>query len=171
MQRNILTELKERRSVREFTSDAVSEIDLMTVIEAGSWAPSAGNSQPWRFVIIRDKGIISLLSELTVYSTIVAESQALIAIFLEYDLEFDEVQAQQSVGAVMQNMLLTADSIGLGAVWLGEIRENGKSVNRELAIPEQYELAAMMAIGYPAHRNQKSHRKNVNDFILKQIGG
>lgn len=163
--------IKERRSVREFTVDPVSKVDLMTIIEAGTWAPSANNYQPWRFVCIQDGSLRSLISEFTVYSTIVSQCQALIAVYLDKNAAFEEIHDQQSTGAVVQNMLLTADSLGLGAVWLGEVRKNGEAVSRELGIGDQYELAAILAIGYPAHRNQKSHRKNVNDFILKHIGG
>jgi nitroreductase len=163
--------IKERRSVREFTVDPVSELDLMTIIEAGIWAPSAKNNQPWKFVCVQDGSVRALLSDYTVYSTIIAQCQALIAVYLDKALSFEEVQDQQSVGAVVQNMLLTTDSLGLGAVWLGEVRKNAIEFNKELGISDQYELAAMLAIGYPAHRNQKSHRKTVNDFILKNIGG
>jgi nitroreductase len=65
------------------------------------------------------------------------------------------------------NILLTAESLGLGTVWLGQIVKNKHEVNAELGISSRYDLMAV-AVGYPAHRNQKSHRKSVNDFILKK---
>jgi len=78
---------------------------------------------------------------------------------------------QQSVEAALQNMLLAAESLGLGAVWIGELQGSRDRINTELGIAQRYQLAAMLAIGYPAHRNQRSYRKHVNDFILKTIGG
>ena len=174
MRTGLLQELKERRSVREFTDEPVSELDLASIIEGGAWAPSAKNTQPWKFVLIQDGGLRSILSELTLYSTIVINCKALIAVYLETpegSSTLDKIQNHQSAGAVVQNMLLVAESLGLGGVWIGEVCKNAEKVNKELGVDQKYELAAMVAIGYPAHRNQKSHRKNVNEFILKNIGG
>lgn len=122
-------------------------------------------------MVIHDSSVGALISELSIYSTIIAQSKVLIAVYLDVDNENDDVLVQQSTGAVLQNMMLTAESLGLGSVWLGELRECRDRISIELGMATKYELAAMLAIGYPAHRNQKSHRKNVTDFILKNIGG
>jgi nitroreductase len=168
---DLLQAIRERRSVREFTSDPVSDLDLTTILEAGCWAPSIRNAQPWRYVVIRDDGMRAILSDMCIYSTIIVQCPVLVAVYLDRAIEIDNQLAQQSIGAVIQNMLLTTESLGMGAVWLGDLRDSQDRLSRELGIGEQYQLAAMLAIGYPAHRNQKSHRKHVSECILKTIGG
>lgn len=171
MKSDMLQTIKERRSVREFTAEPVSKLDVMTILEAGSWAPSVRNTQPWKFVVIHDPGIRAILSDQTIYGTMLCQCQVVVAVFLDTEKAGDDELALQSAGAVVQNMLLASDSLGLGAVWLGDLKESRDRITLELGIEEKYRLAAMLAIGYPAHRNQKSHRKHVNDFILKTIGG
>lgn len=171
MHTELLQLIKERRSVREFTSDPVSKIDVMAIVEAGIWAPSAKNNQPWKFVIVNDSSLSSLISEFSVYSSIIAQSKALICVFLDSDVTSSDNLDLYSTGALLQNMVLATESLGLGSVWLGELQECRERIQSELGITDKYELAAILAIGYPAHRNQKSHRKNVSDFILKHIGG
>jgi nitroreductase len=171
MENSILKAIKERRSIREFTTDAVSEKDLVTLVEAAIWAPSGKNNQPWRFVILTDKKVRGHIADLTLYRHIVANCNSLIVVFLDTEAIYDEVKDHQSAGAAIQNILLAAESLGLGAVWLGQILKNKHEVNAELGISARYDLMAVIAVGYPAHRNQKSHRKNVHDFILKKIGG
>lgn len=171
MNTDLLQMIKERRSVREFTHEPVSQIDIMNILEAGSWAPSVKNNQPWKFVVISDPGMRAILSEQTIYSTQISQCQVVIAVYIVNHVDTDMALSHQAVGAAIQNMLLVSESIGLGAVWLGDLNGCGARINCELGIAEKYQLAAMLAIGYPAHRNQKSHRKHINDCILKTIGG
>ncbi|SHO45459.1 nitroreductase family protein [Desulfopila aestuarii] len=171
MHTDLLQVVKERRSVREFTNEPVSQIDIMNILEAGCWAPSVRNNQPWKFVVISDPGMRAILSEHSIYSTIISQCPVVIAVYLEDDKGTSSAMGNQAIGAAIQNMLLVAEDIGLGGVWLGDIQDCRDKINIELGIAEKYNLAAMLAIGYPAHRNQKSHRKHVNDFILKNIGG
>lgn len=171
MDNSILKAIKERRSIREFTSEKVPQRDLMTLVEAATWAPSGKNNQPWRFVILTDEEVRNNIADLTLYRHIVANCSSLIVVFLDTEAIYDEVKDHQSAGAAIQNILLAAESLGLGAVWLGQILKNKHEVNAELGITARYDLMAVIAVGYPAHRNQRSHRKNVNEFILKIIGG
>ena len=76
-----------------------------------------------------------------------------------------------SFGAAIQNMLLTVESLGLGAVWLGQILKNNDQVSSVLNIEERYTLMAVLAIGHPEEKNRKSNRKDLNDFIIKKFGG
>ena len=171
MYTNLLETIKTRRSVREFTAEPVSQLDVMQILEAGSWAPSIHNCQPWKFVVVQDAGVRATLSACTKYSTSVSQCQVIACLFIGLSGNCASEVAHQSAGAAIQNMLLTADDLGLGAVWLGDIQDCREQIRQELGIDAQYQLAAMVAIGYPAHRNQKSHRKHVQDFILKTIGG
>jgi nitroreductase len=169
MPNKILQAIYERRSRRDFTDVPVDMKDLQEIVKAGTWAPSGLNNQPWRFVIVVDPKTRKQLSATTHYSHIVLGAQALIGVFLDAEDVYDRGKDQQSAGACIQNMLLAAESLSLGGVWLGQILKNKEQVNQILAIDERYELMAMLALGYPAHRNQKSNRKDLNHFILKLI--
>lgn len=138
----------------------------MTAIEAASWAPSGLNNQPWRFALIWDKPSQQSLAALTRYSNILQSASVLIAVFLDQEASYDYTKDCQAIGACLQNLLLSLHSMGLGAVWIGEILKNKARVVETLELPGRIELMAIVAVGHPAHRNQKSHRKPMEDLIL-----
>ncbi len=171
MQRQVIDAIRNRRSIREFTDQPVSRDLLLQIITAGIWAPSGLNNQPWRFVIIRDHEINAKLASLTHYTHIVQAAPALIAVYLDQKKMYDPVKDHQAAGACIQNMLLAAHELGLGAVWLGQILKNRDRVNDVLQLTDQFDLMALLAIGYPKHRNQQSRRQPLTDLILHEFGG
>ena len=171
MENKVLEAIRSRRSIREFSKKAVSGELLREIISAGIWAPSGLNNQPWRFVLVRDEGCRKELASLTHYKHIIQAAPALIIVYLDEAEMYDSVKDHQSAGACIQNMLLAAESLGLGAVWLGQILTNKQLVNAVLGLEPKYDLMAVLALGYPSHGNQQSHRKSLSDFILKEIGG
>ena len=160
-----------RRSIREFTDEEVSRDALHNIVAAGIWAPSGLNNQPWRFVLVQDRGTREQLSKHTSYSHIILAARALIVVYLDKDAVYNEVKDYQAAGACIQNMLLAAEELGLGAAWLGQILQNKEQVNELFSLGDTYEMMAVLAIGHPLHRNQKSQRKPLADFILQEIGG
>lgn len=168
---SILEAIKRRRSIREFSAQPVSRELLHQIISAGIWAPSGLNNQPWRFVLVLEPFVKNKLAELTHYSHIILQAPALVAVYLDTREMYDEIKDHQSVGACIQNMLLTVEELGLGAVWLGQILKNKEKVNTLLGIDVLFDLMAVLAVGYPLHRNQQSHRKELAEFIIKEIGG
>jgi len=171
MEQPVQDAIRNRRSIREFTDQPLQRAHLERIIRAGIWAPSGLNNQPWRFVIIRDQPINDKLAVLTSYAHIVHAAPALIAVYLDRDKMYDLVKDHQAAGACMQNMLLAAHELGLGAVWLGQILKSKQKVNEVLQISDQYDLMAVLALGYPQHRNQDSQRQPLEDFILQEFGG
>ena len=161
--------IRKRRSIREFTEDAVSRDDLHRIVKAGIWAPSGLNNQPWRFILVRDQATREELSALTSYSHIIRGSSALIVVFLDKDAMYNEIKDHQAAGSCIQNMLLCVEELGLGAVWLGQILQNKEKVNGVFSLDDNFDLMAVLAIGRPQHRNQKSQRKPLADFILQEI--
>jgi nitroreductase len=163
----VLEAIYSRRSIREFTDEKISSEDLNEIIKAGIWAPSGLNNQPWRFVVIQDEERRKQLSGTTHYSHIVLSASALIAVYLDTGAMYDDVKDHQAAGACIQNMLLAIEALGLGAVWLGQILKKKHEVNTILEVKDDFDLMAVLAIGHPAHRKQKSTRKELNSFILK----
>ena len=158
--------IKTRRSIRKFTEEPVSDEVVNSVIEAGAWAPSGLNNQPWKFAVIRDNQLKADLSELTHYSKIVLSANVLIAVFLDHSLGYDRTKDVQAIGSCMQNMLLFIHSIGLGAVWLGQILKNKDKVLQLIEGPEDLELMAVLALGYPAAEGGKGNRKESDQTIF-----
>ena len=163
---NIIDIIKSRRSIRKFTSEPVSEELVETILEAGRWAPSGLNNQPWRFAVIRDAGLRQAISELTHYSKIVMAAQVLITVFLDTEKSYHREKDIQAIGACLQNMLLEAHSLGLGAVWLGEIIRSNEQIKTILGLARRLDLMAVVALGYPDEKPKSVKRKPLADLIV-----
>lgn len=163
---DIIDVIKSRRSVRKFTPGPVSDDLIETVLEAGRWAPSGLNNQPWRFAVIRDAGLRRAISELTHYPKIVLDAQVLIAVFLDTEKSYHREKDIQAIGACLQNMLLEAHSLGLGAVWLGEIIRSNEQIKVLLGLSRGFDLMAVVALGQPDERPKNVKRKPLADLVV-----
>jgi nitroreductase len=139
------------------------------IIKAGTWAPSGLNNQPWRFVTIRDRSTLDKLASHTKYHLIIEEAPLCIAVFADKEVMYNATKDHQAMGACLQNMLLAAHSMGLGAVWLGEILKSEKEVLILLGLPETLEFMAVIAIGHPSSPPRQSSRKAPSEVIIKEI--
>lgn len=158
-----------RRSIRRFTDEPVKRYLVMEIIKAGTWAPSGLNNQPWRFVVIRKKEVLSALARLTRYQKVIEGAPVAIAVFVDRAAMYHEVKDYQAMGACIENMLLAAHALGLGAVWLGEILKSAGEVRTLLELPDNVELMAVVALGHPAARNQTSQRRKLEEVLLKEL--
>ncbi len=162
----LLEGLYSRRSVRDFTDEPVSRETLMEIIKAGAWAPSGLNNQPWKFMIVDDRSLLEGLAGQTRYRPILEACPAAIVLFADPASMYNEMKDHMGLGACTQNMLLAAHALGLGAVWLGEILNQEEAVKKLLKVPEELRLAAVVALGHPARRDQSSQRKAVSELLL-----
>ena len=162
----MLNLIKTRRSIRKFTSKAIEVEQLNQIIEAGTWAPSGLNNQPWKIAIIKDHYIKTSLASLTRYSPIIEGAPVLIAVFLDISLSYDRTKDIQATGACIQNMLLAIHALGLGGVWLGEILKNKDEVSKVLNAPEDLELMAVISLGHPAEEGVKKSRKSLEEVVF-----
>lgn len=166
---DVLDGIYTRRSVRDFTGVEVEQDKIREILTAGSWAPSGLNNQPWRFVVVRNSEKKRELAGLTHYSRILLQAPVALAIFIDHAAMYNDTKDHQAVGACLQNMLLAAHALGLGAVWLGEILKQATAVRNVLELPGNLELMAVLAIGYPSKTDQTSTRKDLSDLILKEV--
>ncbi|HDZ62423.1 MAG TPA: nitroreductase family protein [Nitrospirae bacterium] len=157
--------IKTRRSIRKFTDQPVTDETIDKIVEAGTWAPSGLNNQPWKFAVIKDEGLKTKISELTHYSKIVLSANILIVVFLDRGDSYDRTKDCQAIGACIQNMLLFIHSIGLGAVWLGEILKSKDKVLKLTGGSKDLELMAVVALGYPAQKGGKGSRKGSDKAV------
>lgn len=158
-----------RRSVRSYTNEEPTRDQVLEIIKAGSWAPSGLNNQPWRFVIVRSAETRQQLAALTRYRHIIGGAPVAIAVFCDRTVMYNDVKDHQAMGACLQNMLLAAHGLGLGAVWLGEILKSAAEVGRLLRVSSEMELMAVLAIGYPADTGQRSVRKDAEELVLAEF--
>ncbi len=167
---SVIDAIFNRRSIRNFLSEKPKKEDILKIIEAGIWAPSGHNNQPWRFVIIWSEELKEKLAKLTIYGHLVRKAPVLIGVFLDKKSMYHQIKDHQSAGACLQNMMLCAYSLGLGTCWLGEILKNEKEVKELLGLtPSEYEMVALLAIGYPNDKSKRTGRKPLSEFLLKEI--
>ncbi|MCD5409644.1 MAG: nitroreductase family protein [Methanocellales archaeon] len=167
---NIMDTIRSRRSIRKFGDASVEDEKIDIILDAGRWAPSGMNNQPWQFIVVKDGETIEEVAGCTTYGDIVRSANLLIAVFLDRDRMYDGTKDTMAIGACIQNMLLAAHSVELGAVWLGEILNRREKVNQILNAPDSLKLMAVIAIGYPVER-ATSTRKALSEIAhLEQYG-
>ena len=151
----LLELIKGRRSVRSFRPDPVPREDLLKMLEAARWAPSAGNCQPWEFVIVTREDTKRRLAMAAFGQFFVAEAPVVVVVCANvprtawrYGERGATLYAIQDTAAATQNLLLMAHSMGYGACWVGAFDED--EVRRILKIPREVRPVAIVPIGRPA---------------------
>lgn len=165
----VLDAIFSRRSVRKYLDDPVDSGTLQAILEAGRWAPSGLNNQPWRFAVVRHPETKNEIAAQSRYREIIRNAPVIIAVFIDNAESYDRVKDCQAIGACLQNMYLATHALGLGGVWLGEILKNKEAVAEILEAPESYELMAVFALGHPKHRQQTSQRKPLAELVFKEL--
>jgi nitroreductase len=147
-----------RRNVREYTEQLVSDKDLNRIAEAGWRAPSAKNRQAWDFVIVTDKSQLQELSTVWRGAGHIAGAAAAIALVIpEPPDERRRVTDQYDVGQATMAIMLAATDLGIGTGH-SSVGEQDKA-RAILGVPEGYEVAYLLGVGYPADRPLKPIRK------------
>jgi nitroreductase len=141
-----------RRSTRQFTSQDVSAEHLETLLRAAMAAPSAGNQQPWRFVVARDDETRQRLAVATPYSAPVGRAPVGIVVLADTRENKHPGYWVQDCSAAVQNILLAAHALGLGGVWIGvhPVPEREANVREIVEAPDGFAALCMIAIGHPA---------------------
>ncbi|MBA7624304.1 FMN reductase [NAD(P)H] [subsurface metagenome] len=148
-----------RRSIRKYTKQPVSDEVLKELLEAAMCAPSAGNQQPWCFVIINDRKILSEIPAYHPYAQMLKEAPVAIMVCCDSDLQLGE-WGVQDCSAATQNILLAAHAKGLGAVWLGVYPAVPRltAIKKLLNLPEHITPISLISIGYPAEQKPQPDR-------------
>jgi nitroreductase len=150
--------IRARRNVREYTSEPVSDDDLNRIAEAGWRAPSAKNRQAWDFVIVTDKGQLQELSTVWRGAGHIAGAAAAIALVIpEPPDERRRVTDQYDVGQATMAIMLAATDLGIGTGH-SSVGEQDKA-RAILRVPEGYQVAYLLGVGYPADRPLRPTRK------------
>ncbi|NTV24060.1 MAG: nitroreductase family protein [Nanoarchaeota archaeon] len=151
---NVFEAIATRRSIRKFTSQDVPMEILGVVLDAGRYAPSAGNIQNWRFVLVKNQDNRAKIAEACMQQMWIGEAPVILVVCSEiekirqfYGIRGERLYAIQNVAACIENMLLTAHSLGLASSWIGAFDE--AMLRRVVNIPEEIRPQAVIPIGYP----------------------
>jgi len=160
-----------RRSIRKFKPDPVPEDILYKILDAGRWAPSACNRQLWEFVIVREhKTKKRIANEACFGQKFLIEAPCIIVVFYDDRKERREEvgprkhDSIQSAAAAIQNMLLSAYSMGIGSLWVCGIKKMLK-LNDILSAPRFLRPIAIVAFGYPKQKPSPPARRPLESFI------
>jgi nitroreductase len=173
---DVFEAIKGRRSVRAFTNEPVSDEEVMKLIDAAKWAPSAGNIQPWEFVIVRDPKIKRGLSAATLDQTHIEEAPVIIVVCANqlrsssgYGSRGANLYCLQDTAAATQNMLLAAHALGLATCWVGAFQE--EEARKVLNIPSGVRPVAIIPVGHHAEKPMVPSRRPLNEIIHHETFG
>jgi len=187
----VLDNIYQRRSVRNFSSKEIPDEILKELIRAGTYAPTAMNAQPWRFVVVTNKQLIAEYDERAKKDFIEMNKDTKIPQLSAYLRNMSNPQMHLFYGAPVlilifsssevtifhhdcalaaENMMLAAQSLGIGSCWIGLAIGLGNDAEflKEVGVPEGHQLVAPLIFGYPAKENLKAPARNA-DVILKWI--
>lgn len=153
---DVLQAIKTRRSVRQFANESITREQVEAILEAGRWAPSGKNTQPWRFVVVESPGKRGQLAALAPQAGMVAAAPVTLAVLLDRSAGYDPLKDAQGIGAAIENILLAAHALGLGACWMGKTCD--AAIEAALGAKEDEELMALIPIGHPAQQPGTSSR-------------
>ena len=154
--------IRTRRTVRDFKPDPVPEAIVQKILQAARWAPSSSNSQPWHFIVVKNRDTIKELGRIATQGTFIAQAPLAIAIVME-----DTRRPQLDAGRALQQMELVAWSEGLGTCFVGmRAEEQQQEVKQLLGIPEQMELITILPFGYRVEgaRGRGTPRKPMSEI-------
>ena len=149
-----------RRSIRKYTDKVVPDELIEKIIRAGMAAPSAGNEQPWHFVVINDRSVLDAIPKFHPYSEMLKHAHHAIVVCADLSLQKYEGYWVQDCSAATQNMLLMAQELGLGSVWLGvyPLEDRIKGLKDLLGLPQSVIPLCILPIGYPAETKGPANR-------------
>lgn len=181
---DVLEAIKKRRTIRTYKTTPVSQDTLDIILEAGRLAPSWGNTQTWRWVVIQDHNLKMQIAEKILRpgnrgTDAVKTAPIIIAACAELNKAgFRKGQPATDKGGcwymfdaalALENMVLAAKSLGLGTLFIGGM--NANKVESLLEIPQGYACVILMVLGYPDEEPEARPRKEVAELVFRDRFG
>lgn len=159
--RAVLENIASRKSVRSYTSEPVPDDMVETLLRAAMAAPSAKNIQPWEFVVVRDRAVLDTLASRLKYAKMLSKASLAIVVCgrtvsyaADGTLRENHLWVHDACAAT-ENLLLAAESLGLGAVWTAAYAdERAETVREVLSLPSEVESLCVVPVGFPAGEEQ-----------------
>ncbi len=179
----VITAIKNRRSIRKYLPSQIKDGELQTILEAGSYAPSAHNDQSWHFTVIRDAVLLDSISakskeimaaQKTDWVRDMGNNKTFHVFYhapavIVVSMRKDALSPLADCCAAIENMLLAAESLDIGSCWIGLARYYfaAKEGPASLKIPQGYEPCYAVALGYKGQRPARAlpRKKNAVNYI------
>jgi nitroreductase len=168
-----------QRAIREFTDAPVDDSTLERCMRAATFAPSGGNTQPWRFIVIRDRetkgklGVIfdELGQQIFGHNAPVRTPWEDVPVLVAVVCEAGRSAGGASIYPVVQNLLLAVQAAGLGSVLTTRWKQREAEVKPLLGLPDKYEAHAILPVGWPARRYGRGKRLPVPEITYREQYG
>ena len=149
-----------RRSIRQYTDENITSGQLEFLLRAGMAAPSAHNKQPWEFIVVNERESLNYLADNHPYAKMLRKAPLCIVVCGNKEKQPLEGFYVQDCSAAIQNILLQAQDMGLGSVWIGlhPYEELMSLISNKFNIPENVAPIAMISIGHPAEEKRETTR-------------
>jgi nitroreductase len=174
MNGNCLDAVRSRQSIRKFESIEISEENVNDILEVGFSAPSAGNRQPWRVVVVRNRNTKAALVEAALNQKFIAQASVVLVVCAvpeesaeRYGERGKTLYVLQDTAALTQNMLLAAHMMGYGACWVGAFDE--ALAAKALNVPDNMRPVAIIPVGHVAgSAPEKRLRRHLADVVVTE---
>jgi nitroreductase len=148
---NVSEAIRKRCSVRQFSDGIIPDDYLCRILEAARWAPSPFNTQPWEFIIIKDKETLIAISKYARYSGYLSDAPMAIAVIVPpINSKFSWVESigepRFAAAMAVQNMMLAAWEMGIGTCWVSIEKDKVAEI---LDVPDTHFILTVMPLGYP----------------------
>lgn len=163
---DVLEAIEKRRSVRAYKDEPVGEESLKKILEAGRLAPSAHNTQEYKFVVVKDVKKRKALAQVASEQRFIGEAPIIIAALSlnpKQILSSGVPAYAMDLAIALDHMTLVAVEEGLGTCWVGAF--NQEEVKKILAVPAQYKVAALLSLGYPDDAPPPKSRKKIEELV------
>lgn len=171
---DVFEAIENRRSIRAFFEKPVREEQVKRLIEAAINAPSAGNIQPWEFIIVRDPEMKQKLSLAALNQDFIAEAPVVVVVCADgarsgrrYAERGVSLYCIQDTAAAIQNMLLAAHAMGLGTCWVGAFKEDMAS--KALKTPSSVRPIAIIPVGYPREKPASRRKRPFEEIVHQEV--
>jgi len=177
MENEILQAIRNRRSILRFESTPIEDEKLEAILEAGRWAPSWTNRQPWSFIVIKDPNTKNKLSEVVPTTFVQGLKEAPLCIAVVVNTADDAYHYAEDGANATQNMALAAYSLGLGTAWIGVYdRTDEKSsaeaaVRKILDVPKEVRVISIVPVGKLKGDPPKKDRKSLRQIVYQEKFG
>lgn len=166
---DVLTAIRDRRSIRQYLDRPIKADQLQKVLEAARLSPSASNKQDWKFVVVQDKDTISELVDACNGQAFVGEAPAFIAACTTRPgsvMACGQPRDAVDLSIAMAYLILEAHEQGLGTCWLGSFSE--EKVRKLLGIPDSVRVVAVTPLGYAAVQPKPTYRKKLDEIVCHE---
>jgi len=164
---DLIEAIKTRRSVRRFKPSSIPDRLIQSLIDSARHAPSAGDTQPWEFIIVKDKNVKERLAQTHAFSDFVGEAPICIVVLGNEKISPNCFTID--VACATENLLLAAHSLGLGACWVAVYDPLNPNFERHvravLNVPPHLRIIAMVPIGYPDEKAEPRKLREFNQIL------